>query len=134
MNWLSILSFMKKVWIWLKNHWYVPVVVLYTSVVWIFARGNVNAIKEVLEAKKKSYEEQIRALNKSHETELRKRDEIIRDYHETVARVEEEFEKRGEALDAKKKEKIKEIVIKSKSDHDKIRKEIENIFGFKYVE
>ena len=131
MSWLAITGFCSKSWVWLKENWKVPFVVAYTIVVWILARGNIDAVKDVLEARKKAHVDEVNSLKERHKEELELRDQSIKEYQEAVRRVEEEFKKRGEKLEEVHREKIKEI---TSSDPSLVREKIEEEFGFTYVE
>jgi len=131
MSWLAITGFCSKSWAWLKENWKVPLIAAYTIGIWILARGNVDAVKDVLEARKKAHVAEVNSLKERHKEELELRDESIKEYQEAVRRVEEEFYKRGEVLEETHKKRIKEIVS---SDPSLTQKKIEEEFGFTYVE
>ena len=61
-SWIALKLSLKKVWTWLKNYWHVPMVCLWTVVVWAFSRRNTAAGLEVLATSKESYEAQIEVL------------------------------------------------------------------------
>ena len=113
MTWLAVTEFFSKSWEWLKENWKIPLVLIYTVVVWVIARGNTDALKDVLEARKKAHKEEVKALRNNHKREL------------------EEFRKRGEQIEEAHKQRVKEI---TSANPDKIREKIEKEFGFKYVE
>ena len=130
---LSLLKF-KKAWVWLKAHWQIPFLLMWTIIVWILTRRNSDAIIEVLEARKKSYEAQIKVLNETHTDELLKRDKLLDQYNATVEKIKRDFEIGTLELTKKQEEKIKKFVIDSKGNPDEIRKKIENAFGFTYID
>jgi hypothetical protein len=132
-EWILFKKSLKVAWIWLKTHWYIPFLVMWTTAVWILSRGNVRAVTEVLEAKKKSYEKQIEALKSAHKSEIKKREELDLKYRETLGIIEEDFKIREQELTALKKRKIKQIIESSKDDPDEINKKIEDLFGFTRV-
>ena len=134
MKWLAIKTAVCKSWVWLKEHWQFPLLLVWTVLVFVFSRRNSEAMLEVLEAKKESYKRQISILNESHKTEILKRDQLIEKYHETLEKIEEEYRKKSKELSIKQKNTIKEIVINSKGDPDAVKAEIENIFNFTYVD
>ena len=63
----------KKAWLWAKHNWVIIALALYTIIMWFVFRRNADAALEVLEAKKKSYDDQIRALKSSHHDEILKK-------------------------------------------------------------
>tara|TARA_R100001510_G_C7653604_1_gene211902 strand:- start:2695 stop:3099 length:405 start_codon:yes stop_codon:yes gene_type:complete len=134
MKWLAIKTAVCKSWLWLKEHWQFPILLLWTIFVFVFSRRNSEAMLEVMEAKKNSYRKQITILNEKHATEILKRDQLIDQYHEAVEKIEEDFKKKSKELTVKQKNTIKEIIIDSKGDPDAVKAEIENIFNFTYVD
>ena len=134
MSLLVVKAALNKFWIWIKEHWQIPFLVFWTILVYIFARRNTDAVIEVYEARKKSYQNQIEALEKRHALELLERNNLIEEYHSTVKKVEREFEKKKSKLSLKQKNTIKEIVLNSKGDPSEVRKEIENLFNFVYTD
>lgn len=130
---LSLLK-LKKAWAWLKAHWQIPFLLIWTVVVWILTRRNSDAIIEVLEARKKSYEEQIKVLNETHADELLKRDKLLDQYNSTIEKIKRDWELGNLKLTKKQEDEIKKFVIDSKGNPDEIRKKIENAFGFTYTD
>ena len=134
MSWLATKIAFKKSWIWLKEHWQVPFMVAWTVAVWVVSRRNSQAVVEVLEAKKKSYKEQIDTLKKTHSDELLARDALIEKYKETVEKVQRDFKHGKLRLTNNQKEEIKKFVLESKGNPDEIKEKIESTFGFTYVD
>ena len=134
MKWLLIKKSFNSVWLWLKTYWQVPFLALWTLLVYILVRRNTDALVEVMNVKKDSYEKQINELKSSHNNEIIERDRIIKQYHKTLSDIERKYEEAEKKLKLKEKRKIKEIVKKSKGEPDVIRAEIEKSFGFIYTD
>jgi len=128
---LALKKILKKVWTWLRHNWYVPAVIVYTLVLWILFRKKDKA-REVLEVRAESYEKQIEAINKSHDEEIKKRDEILTTYKDIVEQLEEEFEEDKKELDTKKKQEIKNIVKEYHDKPDELAALMAEKFGFIY--
>jgi len=122
-----------KAWVWLKQNWKVPVLVLWTIIVWIFSRKNAEVALEVLDAKKQSYEKQIAFLKQAHKKELSEKDKLVIRYHDTIERLENEFSQKKKELTEKEKKLVKEIIEESKDNPDEVEKKIESLFGFTHV-
>ena len=133
MSFLALKILLKKSWVLIKNYWYFPVLLGYTLVMWLFFRKNNAATLEVLKTSQDSYKKQINVINKSHEEELAKRDEIIKEYNKVIQNIEREYEGKQEALGKNKKAKIKEIVKKHHGDSSSMAKEIAEKFGIAYT-
>ena len=79
LTWLVFKKTFKKTWVWLKHHWHVPAVIIYTLFLWIILRRR-DAAYKVLETRSDSYKAQIEAINSSHKEEIEKRNKIIEKY------------------------------------------------------
>lgn len=133
MSWLATKVFLKKAWVWLKAYWHFPVLLIYTFVMWIVFRRNNVAALSVLKSSQDSYRQQIDAINRSHQEEIQRRDQVIEKYNDIIESIEKDFQDRKENLDKSKKEKIKEIVEKHHDDSEGLAKEIADKFGINYV-
>ena len=134
MTWIIFKASVVKVWLWLKNHWQIPFLLVWTIGTYILSRRNTDALAEVLDAKKQSYEKQIGELKIRHEEEIQQRNSLIREYHNTIVKIERKYKEQEKRLTKKEKRRVKEIVKKSKGEPDVIRREIEKSFGFVYVD
>jgi len=105
-------------------------VVLFT---WVVLRRKTVA-EQILKIREASYKAQIDEINRAHEEELKKRDEILEQYTKTVSNLEKEFAKNNKELDEKKKKSVKEIVEKYYNDPDTLAIMIGKRFGFEYTE
>ena len=125
---------LKSCWVWIKTYWQVPVLVIWSIVVYVLSKRNTDALVEVMAARKESYEKQINELKIRHNNEIIERDRLIKQYHETVSAIEKKYEEQKKKLKVKEKKKIKEIIKKSKGEPDVIKAEIEKSFGFVFVD
>lgn len=130
---LTIKTFFKKAWVWLKHNWKVPLIVLYTIVLWLFFRRRDKA-REVLEARAESYESQIEVINKAHTEEIKKRDQVLKQYVDIISQLEKEYAEKKKDLDKKKKKEVKELVEKYYNKPDDLAREIAEKFGLEYIE
>ena len=123
-----------KAWVWLKQNWKVPALVLWTIIVWIFSRKNAEVALEVLDAKKQSYEKQVAFLKQAHKKELSEKDELVIQYHDTIEKLEKEFSQKEEKITEEQKQLVKKIVEESKNNPDEVKRKVEDLFGFVYVD
>lgn len=134
LTWLTTKVFLKKAWIWIKTHWYIPVLLAYTVSLYIFFRRDSGAIIKMMEASKESYEKQLKAVDDSYQDELNKRDDLILKYQESLKKIEEEYKIKIEDLDKKQKEEVVKIVEENKDKPDVLAKELADLLGADYVE
>ena len=133
MTWTAFKLAAKKVWVWTKNYWHIPALLIYTLVMWIMFRRDSAVVLQVLNSARDSYESQIKVLNDTHEKEIQKRDEILKKYHDVLLNIEEEYKKNEETLNNEKKDRIKEIVEKYHDDSGELSKKLAERFGVTYV-
>lgn len=117
-------------WIFVKRHWKVFAMAIWSIGIFIFARKNNQAAIETMEARKKSYESQIQALQDARSVEIQKREELTLKYKETLAKIEEKYTIKEEELSRREKKKVKEIIKKAESNPDEISNKLEDLFGF----
>jgi hypothetical protein len=133
MTWLVAKKALKKAWVWLKHNWYVPAVLIYTVVLWIFFRRKDKA-HDVLKVRSESYKKQIDAINEIHKEEVEKRDKILEKYGIILKDLEEQYEKDSLELDEKKKKEVKDLVEKYNEQPDELAKLLAEKYGLEYVE
>tara|TARA_R110000824_G_scaffold57546_2_gene156376 strand:+ start:3894 stop:4298 length:405 start_codon:yes stop_codon:yes gene_type:complete len=133
-NWIAFKFFVKKTWLWLKTYWHAPVVLLYTVVLWLVFRKDSAAAIGALEIKSDSYKKQIDVINKVHEAETKKKEEINKVFNDTVEIIETELKKKNETLDRNKKKRVKEIVEEHSDDPQALAKLVKGAFGFDIAE
>lgn len=121
---------LKLAWIFVKKHWKVFAMAIWSIGIFIFARKNNQAAIETMEARKKSYESQIQALQDARNVEIQKREELALKYKETLAKIEEKYTIKEAELSRKEKKKVKEIIKKAESNPDEISNKLEDLFGF----
>ena len=102
--------------------------------VYFVSRRDSEAIIEVLNARKDSYEKQLNDLKKRHNDEIIERDKLIKRYHEAVSLVEKKYAEKEKKLSLREKKRVKQIVSESKGNPDVIKKEIEKSFGFDFID
>jgi len=132
-SWIALKLSLKKGWVWLKNYWHVPILLVWTVVVWVFSRRNGEAALEVLATTKESYAAQIEVLKESHASEIEKRDRALKQYEDVVKTLEFEYAKHDEELSRDKKKKIKEYVKEFDEDPDGLAARLEEKFGIRYT-
>ena len=121
---------LKIFWACLKKNWKAAVLALWSIIVWFVSRRNSAAAVAAMEANKQSYEAQIKSLKDQHRIERDRIEELNLKYKETLATIEEKYNKKEQDLSRQEKKKVKEIVKLAKETPDEINKKIEDLFGF----
>ena len=134
MTWLTVVLYSKKIWTWCKHHWKILAIALWTLVVFIVARGNVEAYKKVLDSTIENYKKEVEVLENSHKEEIEKRDQAIKKHNEDIKRLEEKYAGDKHQLNVKKRSRYLELVKMYDTDPENINKILQEEFGFKYEE
>ena len=120
-------KFMSKYW----REMLIVLMVIGISIAW--SQDHKSLIK-AYETTVDSYEQQLDALNESYERELERKEEALQQYQEKAEEIEREYFDFREQVETQKAERVEELIEARHSDPDKIVEEIENAFGFEYVE
>ena len=121
--------FLKKAWAWLKTHWYFPILLVLLAITYFSGRARVNKVLKMFEISKESYEKQIDVINKSHEQELKKQEELYNTYVNTMKKLEKNHKENFNSLDEEKKKKLDEMVNNYKGTPKELEQELGAMFG-----
>ena len=133
MSWLATKVFIKKFWVWLKEYWQIPFIVVWSVAVYMFSRRNTDAIMEAFKIRKDSYKQQLDAITKAHKDEILKRENLIEEYDAALKALEQSYQEKKKEVTILHKEKVKDVIIKSRKAPEEIIQKIEKEFGIKYV-
>ena len=131
MTWLTVKHFLQRAWVWTKNYWYVPLLVVFALAALFVKRSDI-AVK-LLKTRTESYKEQIGVLNESHTNEIAKRDEIIRVHTEVMNQLDEQLAEDLEEVDRNKEKRIKELIEENHENPEALSRALGEAFGIRYV-
>ena len=126
--------FLKKAWVWIKTHWYLPILLIALVCVWLTGRARTQKIIKMFELSKASYELQIKTINDNHEKELKKREQLYVKYVETLKRIELEESEAFNNLTSEKKKELAKFAKEYKGKPEDLAKDLSKMFGVEYVE
>ena len=89
---------------------------------------------KVLETTRKSYEDEIAALNRTYAEEQARKAEATSEYHKVVDSIEEQYRDRRDELTSEKKARIKELMDSHAGDKESLNEALREEFGFEHVE
>tara|TARA_Y100000310_G_C20453950_1_gene702119 strand:- start:4 stop:417 length:414 start_codon:yes stop_codon:yes gene_type:complete len=132
-SWLVVKHSTQKVWLWCKHNWKVVALLVYTVILYMLFSKNAQNALDALIAAKESHKSEVDVLNNAHSEEIKKRDENLKKYQETVKLIEEKYKEENKKLTFIKKRKVKEIVEKHSEDPGKLAELVKETFGFEIV-
>ena len=126
----------KKVWLGAKKFWWVIILgMLFVCAALISAVTRNGAllagVLDLLESKRESHKTEIDTLTRIHDTEVAEKNKRLEEHLRRRAQLEEEFQKRGEELDAEKEAELKRLVDESYNDPEKLARDLAAAFGIK---
>ena len=133
LTWLTLKTFLKKAWAFIKKYWQYFIAIFYGMGVWLYFSDSAKKSKEILETTRESYEKQIKAINDAHKQEVEKRDLVIKKYNEIIKMIEEEYTKKRKFLELAEKREVKKMIEEYADDPKSLAKLMSEKFGITYV-
>tara|TARA_R100001015_G_C4569853_1_gene128117 strand:- start:71 stop:472 length:402 start_codon:yes stop_codon:yes gene_type:complete len=103
-------------------------------VLFFVSKNDFGALKKSMEVMTVSYQEQIASMEALHKRELKLREDSIANYEKQLADLTKRFDTALEELQQNKKEDIDRFTRDFDEQPDELAREIQQRFGFNYVE
>lgn len=120
---------LKKTWVFLKTHWYIPLLII----VGVVVKSKSEALKGIIDAQKKSYDKQTEAIRDAEIEKKSLKEKVEKEYEQAVSDIKLIHKLKKQELAEEKEEEIKKIIKKNYNKPEKITKELSDAFGVKYV-
>ena len=131
MTWLATKHFLQRAWVWTKNYWYIPLLVVLALAALLVKRTDIAT--KLLKTRTESYKDQIDVLNESHTNEIEKRDEVIRVHQEVMEQLDGQLNDDLRENDRRKEKRIKELVKENHDNPEGLSRALGDSFGINYV-
>ena len=132
--WLVAKVWSAKTWAFIKKYWQLFAGAIYAIAVWVYFKGKVDNIKEVLKVEEDTHQQEIDAINSSHAEEIAQRDEALDKYQEIIAKIEKKYEERKEELSEEKRAEVSKLVSKYRNDPGTLSRLLSERFGIVHIE
>ncbi len=132
--WLVAKIWTAKSWAFVKKYWRLFAGVIYAICVWVYFKGQADKVKEVLKVREEAHQKELDALNDNHAEEIALRDDALAKYHEIIAKIEKDYERKKEELSDAKRAEIKKLVAENSEDPANLSKLLSERFGITHVE
>jgi|TARA_R110001583_G_scaffold61810_2_gene182305 hypothetical protein len=116
----------------LKN-WKAILIVLLLTVIALKNSRDYRLMQTAYETQIESHEAQIDGLKEIHKKETEEKQLLMESFMESIAAIEEEYEKAQEELEGLREKKNNEYKRKFRYDKKTLIKDIETKFGIEYV-
>ena len=127
---------------WLKNNWssLLVFIVILSAALWIkgkFDESNTEEVKQQyikqMEEQRKSFDSQIKQLNKISEEALAKQKQLSLQHQQTLENLQQQFDEKVSELEELRKLKVKEFTKKLTDDPEVAVEELAHKFGLEVV-
>tara|TARA_R110000824_G_scaffold160957_7_gene336014 strand:- start:4687 stop:5073 length:387 start_codon:yes stop_codon:yes gene_type:complete len=116
----------------LKN-WKVIAIALLAAVIVLKTRYDYHLMESAYTTMMESSEAQIQGLKEIHKKEIEEKQLLMESFLESMANIEEEYEKNLAELEKDRSKKTKEYTRKFSEDKEELIKDIETTLGIEYV-
>ena len=116
----------------LKN-WKVIAIAVLAAVIVLKTRYDYHLMEAAYTTMVKSNEAQIEGLKEIHKQEIEEKQLLMESFLESIAAIEEDYERTLAELEEEKKKEKRSYVKKFSEDKQELARDIEDIFGFEYV-
>ena len=131
MNWLIAKQILQKVWLYIKNYWWVGGLIAVGFVLHKFFLFDKDVFKNLYEEKVKQSDKEQKILKESHKKELKELQRVEEEHKIVVEALEEVRKKEGTKIKKAEKKRIKEIITMPEEDRVKA---LADEFGLEIVE
>ena len=125
--------FLKKVWSWIKNHWYLPLIFVVVALFFLLRRSPNQHLLYLIQKQRENYKKEIEIIKDASEQEKKKKQNIKEKHKNTIKNIEKEYNVELENLEEKKKEEISEMIKKHEEDPEALAKEVAKILSSEYL-
>ena len=124
---------LRKAWVWLKHHWYVPVLIILVILFISPTYGIKNKFFDLLMDTRRRYKQEIDTINKNNAENEEKKNEIIKKHQEAMDKIEEDFDIKIDELTKEKQGEVAALVARHKEKPDEMAKEIARLLGANHI-
>lgn len=111
---MKFVKWLKKAWVWLKTHWYVPVVAVAALVGALLSRDRFGELINFFLNNRKNYKEQIKKVEETYEFQIKEKERLQKELEEKTSELEEKHMLELDKIERDKEKRIEEL----KNDDD----------------
>tara|TARA_B100000287_G_C20521770_1_gene737266 strand:+ start:224 stop:643 length:420 start_codon:yes stop_codon:yes gene_type:complete len=132
--WAVLSSVWEKVLPFVVKHWKILLILALSAALFLKMRADYRSMQSAYEARIESSEAQLEGLKEIHRVQMREMEVLMDALLADLDRLEEERDRAREELDERHQERIDEIEREWSEHPEDVIEQIENEFGFEYVE
>jgi gas vesicle protein len=121
--------FWKQAWVWFKNYWYWPVIIVLLLTTVVAGSGLRDKFFDLLFKQRESYEKELEILKREQATKEKKVEEVTKNYSEELKLIEREHKIKVDDLEEEKQQELIQMVKENKNKPDKLAAELARILS-----
>lgn len=125
--------FLQKFWVFLKQYWKYILIGGAAIIGALLLRGNRVNFMDQIEAIKKAHEEELRKIESAREEERKKNKEALEKLQRRLDEIKRQYEEAKIELDRKKKKEIEDLMSKHGDDPQVLAEKLSEVTGFKVI-
>jgi len=123
----SLLTFLTRYW----KEILIGLLLLTVSASWYYDRSSLIG---ALDSAISRYEQELIILKESHARELQRKQKLVEEYEKKVKQLEVVFNENQRAIEQLKSSRVEEVTTLRRTNPEIVANQIQNAFGFEYVE
>jgi len=130
--WLNVVTTLKIVWVWLKQHWSLLVFGVVAVASGLLLKNRTDMLTALLkqqEETSKQHRQEVAELQRIRDEEIRKREQIESQYRETIARINRDHQAAVDQLTRDKQTELRRIIGETVNNPDAMASRINDLFG-----
>lgn len=112
MSFLAIKVFVKKIYIWVKNHWYIPLSLFAASLTWFFYRQKSQVMVENVKKTREAHKKEVEIIEDAHKKEVASRGISLNKFVKNDKFLNENLEEKIKEIENKEVDRKTELVNK----------------------
>jgi uncharacterized membrane protein YhiD involved in acid resistance len=126
--------FWEKVWVWIKHHWYVPVIIILIIVFSVTKNSIKDKLYKILSAERDLYEKEKKLIIETNREKELEKERVRLQHEELLKRLEEEYSVELEKLKKDKQKELADLAEEYKDNEEELARKIAEALGVEYVE
>ena len=124
---------LQKIWLFIKSHWPMLLLAIGAGVMFFINRAEASKLMELLASQRQTYKDEVDKIVKANQDEIKKRDEAIKRYQDTISNVEAQYQAQKLELDATKRKEIERIIKDSNNNPADLASQLSTATGFRVI-
>tara|TARA_R110000796_G_scaffold144119_3_gene260840 strand:+ start:1964 stop:2389 length:426 start_codon:yes stop_codon:yes gene_type:complete len=121
--------FWKKIWTWVKHHWYWPVIIVLLLMSLLTGSSSRKKLFSLLDKQKENYEKELQIVKETTKERDEKKTKIFEKHLKEIKKIEDDHNFKVKDLEQEKQKELVDTIEKNKDRPEDLAIEIAKILG-----